>query len=209
MPTAETGPSHWAGSVDSTWQGWAGPLTQAQAPGRMPYPGGCGGGLWGQDSHSLWLGSTGRGPAGPRTSGLPQGFGLSSLMDAKAGEDVPGTKIPMFQENHSGGRGGAQGSRRGVVLGNGATDASREQCCPSFPPCLLAPGPLQAPPGVGAGQRRAAALDVAVWPAAPPAGGKGRPVWLPWGSVLREKSLAGRSRREQEAGTQAQPGRDQ
>lgn len=38
MPTAETGPSHWAGGVDSTWQGRAGPLTQAQGTKKDALP---------------------------------------------------------------------------------------------------------------------------------------------------------------------------
>lgn len=95
----------------------------------------------------------------------------------------------MFQETRFGGSGGAQGSRMGGVLGKGTMEAHRQQHG-SLPPCLLAAHPLLAHPG--AGQWLAAALDVAVWPAACPEWGKGRPILASLGAHVQREEQPGR-----------------
>lgn len=100
------------------------------------------------------------------TSDFPQVLGLKSLMDAKAGRDAPGMKSPTFQENRSGARRGAWGSRWGV-LGKAAAPA------PSLPPHLQ----------VHSGHQ-AAASEVAVWPVASPVWGESRLVLASLGPMF-------------------------
>ena len=72
-PEVVTG--YFPGRAGSTWRGWAGPLTQAKVLCRLPSPG--------PGLASPQLRPTG----GPRTSSIPQGFGLRSLRDAFAGHE--------------------------------------------------------------------------------------------------------------------------
>lgn len=95
------------------------------------------------------LRSTGRRACRAHGLRYPQGLGLGSLLEAKAGGDAPGTKSTPFQEHHSGQERG-WGSQGRVRLSKGPR---------SRPSSLLQ---------VLAGRRQAAASEAAVWPAASP-----------------------------------------
>lgn len=98
------------GRAASTWRGWAGPLTQAKAFCRLPSPG--------PGLASPYLRPSG----GPRTSSIPQGFGLRSLRDAFAGHE--NTHLPG--ESFWGSRGGPGSvAVGGFDLGRGTMDAHR------------------------------------------------------------------------------------
>lgn len=111
------------------------------------------------------------GPCTAQGLWCPQGFGLRSLMDATADRDVPDVKVPMFQEKHSGGGGGAQGSRMGAVLGNGSH--ANPQAAAQSPPSPPAGPHLQAHPGTGQPQEAACGSVVG-----------SPPVWARGGLIL-------------------------
>lgn len=151
------------GRAASTWRGWAGPLTQAKAFCRLPSPG--------PGLASPYLRPT----AGPRTSSIPQGFGLRSLRDAFAGHE--NTHLPG--ESFWGSRGGAQARWGWVGLTLDVapwlpTGSNANSLPPSSPPSARCPLPVRQML-----QRRLCGL----------CGAEAGQSWLPWGVRVQREQL--------------------
>lgn len=135
---------------------------------RLPSEG-CGG-LPGQNLHSPWLRST-EGACRAQDLWCPQGFGLRSLMDTKAGRAVPLQKSPLSRRT-------ALGQQRGAGLQGGV--CLRKQC-PAGPQAAAPSLPPHPPPTFKCTQGSQAAVPEA-------AGGGGWGVVVKAGSAFREKT---------------------